>query len=798
MLRRTPVFATAAILTIAIAIGANTAIFSVVNWALLRPTAGVVAEDRLATVTLNGEMDGGISLTFGAKYPDYLTYRAKATRVSGVMGYQQLNANLGSTAEAGAQRVHGELVTDNYFQVLGTRPLAGRLLDSTAVRSPAVVVLSERMWRRAFGGDRDIIGKTASINGQKLTIIGVAQHGFVGVDPFNESDLWFPIEAGATLDPENNRTPDQQPLGRMVVRVRDGVQLADVSAEAKPMITPQNLSFGHMKVRVEARAGIGLPDESKRQLLNTMLLLMTGVGLVLLIACANVANLFLARGATRVREVALRRSLGASDWALGRQLVAESLVVSLVAGGLGIIIALWGTSLLEGFRIDQNMQALPAVPVDVRVVGFAVLLSIVTAALFALPPVVGTLRSDSATLLRSGSRGSAGRSRVQGALVILQVAFSFVLVVGAGLFLRTVNNLRNIDLGFRPENVIGVSMDLSAQGYANDRVRPFLRQLEERLRSRPQIEAVATSAVSLFGGIILSHPEPEFAKPMKQRDWIGANMVTPGYFKTIGVPLLRGRDFAAADLSRSDSADDVVIVNQTLAKEFWPNRDPIGQRMVLKVGPKTSRSVVVGVVGDSRSTSPRRPPDPFYYSPLTSNGSVTVLVRSKADKATLVSEIRREVAALDPNLPIYDVLTIAERIDQSFAEQRSSAGLTSIFGIVGMLLAAIGLYAVISFTVLQRTRELAIRVALGAQDGQIKRNVIGDAVRLVVVGVVLGGAAAFGLAKLLTTRLYGVTGTDVPTFAIVSLTMLMLAVLASYAPARRATRLDPMLALRSD
>jgi len=795
-LGRTPLFTAAAVLTIAIAIGANTAIFSVVDATLLRPTPGVRDENQLATISLDGQFDGGLSVAFGVPYGAYQTYSRSATRVEGVAGYQQDELNMGTTSQAGAQRVHAELVSDSYFSLLGTRAAVGRLLDSSqATSAPASATISHRIWQRAFANDPGIIGKTVTLNGRRFTITGVAESGFVGIDPYNEADVWLPARATELFAPHAGRPTslDVFSFGRVVARLRQGVPIADVEREAVRALDAVKTSFvAKLSIAVHAREGIGLPSDRRAQVVQTVWILVIGVSLVLLIACANVANLFLARGAARVREVALRRSLGAGDWALVRQVVIESLVVSIAAGTIGIVLALWGTALLEGFKLQQSLPAVPSIAVDARVIGFAALLSMVTAAFFALPPVLSTMRADAGVMLRNGDRAVTGRSRIQGILVIAQVAVSFALVVGATLFVRTVHNLRAIDLGFRPDNVIGVSLDLGAQGYSEPAAKALLDQLMQRLRSRPQIQSVALTELAPFDGLSMSHPKPESGTPTVERQIIGVNAVSDGYFRTLGMALMRGRDFTASEAA---SAAHVAVVSAQMAKEFWPGRDPIGQRLVLL---HDEVATVVGVSADSRALAPLAPPDPHYYTTLAGTNHATVLIRSTADRASIVADVRREVAALDRNLPIFDILSISERVDRTFAEQIATARLTSIFGLVGLVLAIIGLYAVISFTVAQRSRELAIRVALGARDAHIRAHVLGDALRLVAVGLVIGGASAYELSTLVSSRFYGVSGFNVPTYLVAALAMVVVALAASYPPARRATLVDPMTALRAD
>jgi putative ABC transport system permease protein len=796
-LGRTPLFTTAAVLTIAIAIGANTAIFSLVDATLLRGTPGVRDEKGLASISIDGRLEGGLTVSFGVPYRAFLTYSRAAARVQGVAAYQQDELNMGTTAAAGAQRVHAELVSDNYFRLLGTRAAAGRLLDSAVSKNePTTATISHRLWQRVFSGDANVIGKAVILNGNRFTIAGVAEPNFVGIDPYNEADVWLPASATERLAAHGGRptTLDAFSFGRVVARLGAGVSIADVEREAAAALdsVKANLFNPTMTLVVHARAGIGVPDDQRRQMLQTVWILVIGVALVLVIACANVANLFLARGATRVREIALRRSLGADDWALVRQVVVESLVVSVAAGVIGVVLALWGTALLEGFKLHQNMPTVPAFSVDGRVLVFAALLSVATAALFALPPVIGTMKADASVMLRNGDRAVTRRSRTQGMLVIAQVAVSFALVVGAALFVRTVHNLRSIDLGFRPENVIGVSMDLGAQGYSGPAASALLQQLVQRLRARPQLQSVSLTELAPFDGLSMSRPRPAAGKPAVERQFIGVNAVSDAYFKTLGIVLRQGRDFTA---SEGASNAPVAIVSAQMAKEFWPGRDPIGQRIVLL---HDRLATVVGVTRDSRALAPQAPPEPHYYTPLSGANRATVLIRSTADRAAIVSDVRREVAALDRNLPIYDILSIAERVDRSFAEQIATARLTSLFGLVGLVLAVIGLYAVISFTVTQRTRELAIRVALGARDAHVRGHVLGDALRLVVVGLVIGGASAYELSRLVSNRFYGVSGFNIPTYLAVAVAMIVVAVAASYPPARRATMVDPMTALRAD
>jgi putative ABC transport system permease protein len=630
--------------------------------------------------------------------------------------------------------------------------------------------------------------------------VGVVPEGFHGVSGFTEPDMWFPLGANTLLDKQAGALSNDThtAFGRLVIRLRPAVSMAAAESEARSLFGETAEVMGK-RAKVSVKEGVGLPREQREQLVQTMVMLMAGVALVLTIACANVANLLLVRGASRLREVALRRSLGASDWRLARQLLTESVLLAAAAGVLGVTLALWGTSLFEGLKLDGSSPALPVVPIDGRVLGFAAALSILTAVLFALPPVLGTLRADPALMMRSGGHGATRRSRLQSLLVVAQVAVSFVLVVGAALFLRTVHNLRHIDLGFRPDRVLAASLDLRKQGYSDAAAHALVSRLMERLRSLPGTERVAIAALPPYGGMMLSTALPERVERAPALPYVAQNMVSPGYFATLGIPIKSGRDFSAEDIALSGQRRaPVAVVNEALAEKFWPGRSALGQHLVTGIGKHRTLTTVIGVVGNARVMSPRREQEPFYYVPSAPGEMVTIFVRSNRDVASLVRGIRQEVAAADPNVPLYDVMTLSERVDRSFADQIASAGLTGAFGIIGLVLAAIGLYAVIAFTVVQRTRELAIRVALGASEGRIRGSVVRDGVRLVVLGIAIGGGVAIGLARLVESRLFGVTGSDPATYVASAAGMIAVAVLATYLPARRAMQVDPMLALRAE
>ena len=808
-LLKQPLFTAVAVGTIAIAIGANTLIFSVANWVLLRGIPGVARQSELMTVQLQTHFGGGLTISFGPRYRDYMRYRTSAQRVAGVTGVRSVAVNFAASSAAVPERLSAEVVTDDYFSLLGVPAAAGRLLGAadTVDGAPPTVVISQRLWQRALGGAPGVVGTVATIDAHAFTIVGVAGAEFEGTGSSGTADLWIPFAAQKLVDPSAQVVDDEgTAFESLIVRVRPGVTAAAVKAEAEARLPHEGRYFNTVTepATVIVQPGIGASAEAMSQIRRMVFLLLAGVGLVLFIACANVANLLLARGATRRREVALRRSLGASSWNLARQLLAEGMLLAAAGGGLGVLIALWGTSLLRGIKLATWLPELPAVPIDGHVLAFAAAVSVVTAVVFSLPPLLGTLRADPATMLRNGGHGATGRSATQGALVIAQVAVSFVLVVGAVLFTRTVRNLRAADLGFQPEGIATFSLDLVAQGYTPQSGGALVERLVERLRARPGITGVATAGTIPFTGMMVQNvrpvgqPAPTGGAPT---DFISLDNVSPSYFQTLGIPLLRGRGFTDADVAAEGDTtlQHVVIVSETLAKRFWPGGDPLGQLLEV-VGSATRPPIrVIGVAADVKTLSPTEKPSLFYYMPERRRvTSENVLVRSTLPRALLLAALRDELAAVDPKLPMYDVYTLRERADRTFAEALTAARLTSVFGVIGLLLALVGLYAVIAFTVAQRTRELAIRLALGAGDARLRAGVVRDALRLAAVGVAVGGLAAWQLARLVASGLYGVGRSDPASYAVVALLMALCAVVASLVPAVRATRVDPMLVMRAE
>ena len=796
-LARHPLLAAVAILTLALGIGANTAIFSLANWALLRGVPGVRYPHQVATAYLEEKIPGFEGTLRPVLSAATVAQYAASTRAAeAVAGEDIMELHLGRVNGAPAERVGAALVSANYFAVLGARPALGRTFLPDEDRSgEQVAVLSHGLWRRAFGGADSVIGQRVVLNDRPFTIVGVAPEGFSGLNLTRESEVWVPAGVAPLLQqPEQpGQVTTEARFGQIVLRMKPGVTEAEAQTEATRLLRGDpTRSHGTEGAKAVVRADVGLSRELRARLTTTISLLMGGVALVLLIACANVANLLLVRGVARRHEVAIRSSLGASRRRLLRLFLTESLTLAVISGVLGITLATWGMALLAGLKINTALPRIPSLSPDLRVVGFACVLTLLTVVIAGLVPALRSANSTPSLALREGRAGESRRSRLRQTLIVAQVAICFVLVAGAGLFVQTVRNLRAIDVGFRADNVLAFALDVKAQGYSDAVAQSVIDRIVARVAARPDVEATAfgMSAPFAMGGLVfagIAHPG-QAAPP----DYIGGNAVSADYFRTVGLPVIRGRTF-----SPGPAGNHEMVINESLARKFFPNREAIGQR--LNTSPRSS-AVIVGIVPDAKLRSVREEPSPTFYQPYEPGFSsrVTLVVRSDAERDVLVPGIRQVVAEIDPNLPIFDVMPIDARVRESLSEQYAQAWLVSLFGMLGVLLAAVGLYGVLAFNVTQRARELAIRIALGAHAERIGGSVVREGVLLAAAGIAVGVAAAHALGRLVAERLYGVAAFDLTTIALASAGVLAIATLASWIPARRATRVDPMMVLRGE
>lgn len=788
-----------AVVTLALGIGANAAIFSFVDGLLLRPLAGVERPDRLAGIYTSDYSSGRYGTS---SYPDYLDFRRQADAFADLAASESAVLNLagGDTAE----RLRGAYVTSNYFGVLGVGARVGRTLrledDAQASANP-VVVISHALWQRRFGADPTVVGRPLTLNNRAYTIIGVTAESFRGLRLGAPPELWLPLTEESKVGARGDR-------GLSITgRLRDGVAIeqaqaqitaiADRLAHAYPQTNLGTLAQPDaprpMSVIPEARIAPAMQAAVRRV---TSLLLVV-VGLVLLIACANVANLLLARASSRRREIAIRLTLGASRWRLIRQLLTESILLALIGGAAGLCVGLWTADLIPTFFPPGEASVLD-LSLNWRVLGFTAAVTLLTGVLFGLAPALQASRPDVVSALKDEQGGRAHglmRFGLRNVLVTAQIAISLVLLIGAGLFLRSLRSAVTFDPGFEVHHLLLASFGTGGTGLSKTQIESFYQQLLERVGSQPGVRSASlTTIVPLSGGGQRRNVLIEYYQPQPNEDTeLNTNVVGPNYFDTLGIPVVQGRDFSAQDRAGSPG---VVVVNEELAQRYFPGQSVVGKRLSTdSEGPYLE---IIGVVRTAKYRNLREPPLPFIYIPLAQEmqSNMTLLVRTTTDPASLIPAMRSELQHLDRNVPVYAVKTMTEQIDAALSADRMTAVLLGIFGGAALLLAAVGLYGVMSFSVAQRTREMGIRMALGAQTVDVLSLVVKNGMTLALIGVAIGLAGAFALTRMLATLLFEVTPTDAMTYAIVSVGLLFVALVACYIPARRATKVDPLVALR--
>ncbi len=797
-----PGFTAVAVLSIALGIGVNVTIFSFVNAALFRPLP-FSEPDRLARV-----WDGN-----AVSYPDYVAYRDGATAFSGLTAYAQRPMSL--TVNGQSNRVWSEFVSGNYFDVLKANPALGRsfLGEEDRLGANPVVVISNSLWRGSFNWDPSVIGKSVSLNQRPYTVIGVMPEKFVGATVISVPDLWVPLAMEPVANPGSRTlsSPDEgwlMMLGRLRPDANIGaaqVEVETIAARLHQARRERNSGpeeRGGRTVAVLAARGLMVPPQGRTPALMVVGVLMAVVSLVLLVACANVANMLLARAVKRRKEIAVRLSLGAGRWRIARQMLTESLLLSIIGGGAGLIVALWGTTLFAAL-LPQSFPGnaiSPDVTPDVRVFAYTLLLSLATGVIFGLLPALQSSKPDLVTALKDETiRLGVTRRRLtlRNLLVVTQISVSMLLLVMAGLFIRNLRNTQHAEPGFSTDAGLMASFDLGLAGYNVAQGKVFQQQLLERLRASAQVRSASyaeTVPLSEGGSTSPLYVEGE-ATPAQfdESSLVQHTTVATDYFKTLGIPLVRGRDFNDSDTA---SSTPVVIVNETLAQRLAPDGNAIGKRF--RMDSQGHYLEVVGVARDIKYHQLAEAPLFFSYRPLSQRyrAVLTLHVRTAGDPSAVISQVRSEVKALDPDLPLTDVKTMQEHMRLPLAPAKLFASLSSAFAVLALLLAAIGLYGVMAYVVGSRTREIGIRMALGAQIGGVRKLIIGQGMRLALTGIALGLIAAFAATRVLTSLLYGVSATDPITFIGVAVLLAGVALFACYIPAQRATKVDPLDALR--
>jgi predicted permease len=819
-------FTAVAVLSLALGIGATTTVFSVANAVLLRPLP-VKDPDTLVSVNKPDPNGSGMHTI---SYPDYLEYRSRNEVFTDLLAWSEapLSFNLGDQAE----QAYGMVVSGNYFSTLGVQPALGRFFSAEEDRTPGahpVAVLSFALWQSRFGGDPSVIGQNIKLKGQPFTIIGVAPKGFTSTYNVFAPALYAPLMMQAQVLSKPNIFGERtSKYLKLTGRLKPGVSRAQ--AQTALNLLDRQLGEAYPEQgETSKRPNLGLelvpvgsfPWEIRLALLGGASLLLVIVGFVLLIACANVAGMLLARATVRQREIAVRLALGATRWRLIRQLLTESILLFLLAGAFGAGLALWLTRLLSAFTLPIDVPFAVEARVDWRVLSFTLLLALLTGVIFGLAPALEAARADLQTALKDAplARG-VKRSRLRHAFVVGQIALSLVLLIGAGLLARALQYAQTIYPGRQPETVLTASLDPRNQGYSVARAREFYQQLTERVAALPGVEAVSLARELQIGDGYSTTSLAVKDAPQEGNLKVEANTIAPNYFQTLGIRLLSGRDFTAAD---REGAPRVVIINEAMARRFWPGASALGKQVqvggtgwggtaiILDGASKPGKQAqmeregwaeVIGVVEDGKSRISGQAPPPFVYYPFlqsrSNNLGMTLVLRQRGDTANALAAVRREVQALDPNLPVQAAMTLPEAVRLVTLPWRVAGALANVFGLIGLALAALGIYGLVSYTVNQRTHEIGVRVALGAQRRDIFKLVIGHGLKLALLGVAVGLALAFGLTRALADLLFGVSASDPVTYLGISLLLVLVALAASFIPARRATRTDPLVALRHE
>ncbi len=793
MMLKAPGFTAIAVLALALGIGANTAIFSIVNAVLLRPLPYRDPE-QLVQVWDNFRQ---LKLEkIWISVPEYADYGKLTGVFAQTAAYDTWDINV--TAGDAPERVHGILATASLFPMLGVNAEVGRVFNDEEDKpgSNQVAVLSHGYWLRRFGGDRGIVGKKLSFDGKTYSVIGVMPAGFAFPD--KETEVWVPIAFDPSLFAETERGSRYI---NMVARLRPGVSVERAAAEMDATAARLQQQYPDSYA---ANSGWGvsvipLHEQVVGDVRKPLIILLGAVAFVLLIACANVANLLLVRAAVRQKETAIRTAMGASRGRLIRQLLTESVVLSLTGGALGLLLAVVGINLILSFS-PADVLPVKEVGLDARVLGFTLLVSLLTGVIFGLAPALQASKADLNEVLKESGRTTIGgkRQRTRSALVVLEVAMSLLLLIGAGLMIRSFMRLLRVDPGFKSEHVLTMQLSLPQTKYAQPPQRvAFYRQVLQRLEALPGVKAVgAINQLPLTGSSSDRTFNEQGKPPQNPPPNAEFRVVSPGYFRAVGIPLVKGRYFADTDQETTPKA---VIINQAMARRYWPGEDPLGKRISFDGAPgQPNWREVVGIVGDVRQLGLGSEAKPEMYVPFTQfpRLNMTLVAQSAGDPAKLTSAVRSEVRAIDADQPVYNTRTMEEVLAQSVAKQRLNMLLLGIFAGVALVLAAIGIYGVMSYTTAQRMHEFGIRMALGARPKDLLTLVLGQGMLLALLGVVLGLVAAFLATRVMSSLLYGVSSTDPLTFIGVALLLLLVALAASLVPARKATRVDPIIALR--
>ena len=785
-LTKRPGFTAVALIALALGIGANTAIFSLVNAVLLQPLP-FAEPDRLVWAWGNIRNGGNRA---SVSPLDFLDFRKENTTFEEFAAMFTLPLPLNLTGNGEPERLSAAAVTGNYFQALGAKPVLGRtfILENEKPGNEQVTVLSYALWQKRFGGDPGVLNKTVTLDGKTCEVIGVMPKEF----SFPRSaELWIPINFDYSEGMKQRKAHFMRPIGKL----KAGVTIAQAQADTDTVARRLEQQYPDSNTGWNLRL-VSLREQLVGRTRPTLLILFGAVGLVLLIACANVANLSLVRAAARHKEIALRTALGAGRFRIIRQMITESVVLALIGGALGTLLAFWGTDLLVTLGGD-SIPSTAQVRIDATVLAFTLLVSLLTGVVFGLAPALRALKFNLSESLKEGGRtGTSGAkgNRTRSLLVVLESAVAVVLLIGAGLLIRSLIQLQNVSPGFDAQNVLTMSVALSREKYSTpEKASSFFQQLETRVKGLPGVESVGFVTELPLSGQLNDMPfTVEGRPPVAINDAFDADFrrVNQDYFRSLRIPLLRGRNFTEQEVRQGDK---VVVISELLASQVFPKEDPLGKRLVMMTG---NIFEIIGIVGDIRDRSLESQPLAAMYWPTYASGFTNLVIRTQSNPTSLAAAVRREVLAIDPDQPVAAIKTMQQWMETSVAAPRYRTTLLGLFAVVALVLASTGIYGVMSYSVTQRTHEIGVRMALGARRLDVLKLVVRQGMGLVVIGVALGLVGAFALTRVMASLLFGVTAKDPVTFVAVAALLALIAFIACYIPARRATKVDPLVALR--
>jgi predicted permease len=794
---KSPGFTAVATLTIALGIGANSTIFSWINSTMLNPIPGMKGSGEVVSLSLGGTSEDPRPFS----YPDYMDLRDHDKSFSGLLASSLHSVNL--TGNGKPQRVWATMCSANYFDVLGVRPILGRGFlpaEDTKGGSSPVVVISYRLWQMRYGSKPGIIGQTISLNHHPYTIVGVTPPVFQGSQTGLRTELWIPLLAGKQLITASNRLEDRDAPWLMVLgRLRPGVTAEKARAELNTLmeqLVTQYPESHQGRNDLKAYPLWRAPYGANGYLYLLLPTLMAISGVVLLLACANVANLLLVRSVARRREMAIRMAIGASRWRLVRQLLIESLVLSLAGGAVAMLITTWSAGTFSSFIPPTNIPISMDVHVDRAVLLVTLIVSVLTGVIFGILPAVRSSNLAPAVVLKEDTGSASGgrsKARLSSALVVMQMALSLLLLVCAGLFIRSFENAQRADMGFNPDHVLLATVDLFSAGYTKDQGLEFDRQLLAKLEALPGVQSVSMSSWVPMGFQLsssITQPEGYVPRPHESMDVSNAN-VGPSYLHTMQIPVVEGREFTPED---KEGSQPVVVVNQEFVRRYWPGQDAIGK----KLGADGLAFTVVGVAKDADYNDLHEARQPFFYVPMYQDyarGPV-VHMRVAGDPLAYTAALENAIHQLNADMPVLDEGTLATRVQVASTGSRIAGTFVGAFGVLALVLAAVGIYGVTAYTTRERTHEIGIRLALGAQRRDVLRLVLLQGMRMTIAGLVLGWALALVSTRFLQTVLFGVTATDTVTYTTVVVLLAAVAMAACWIPAWRAMRVDPMVALR--